>query len=288
MHPPQVTETDPADHVLARVERSYDAIPRSGARAERIGPFVLFVREGAGHPWYARPALGASGITADDVAALRARQRELGVPESLEWVAETTPELLDAARSAGLAVHRAPLMVLSGSVGPAPLARGTRLRVVDPAAASFAADLAAGRAVADLAFRTGGTAVGAAGPTERDALAAIPVPDEVAETGRLLHRGIRVQVLADNASGTVATGTLVRPAPESAAGGAEVVGVATLPSARRRGLGLAVTAELAQLALAAGAGPVFLSAENDDVARLYSRLGFGRVGTACVAEPATT
>jgi hypothetical protein len=31
---------------------------------------------------------------------------------------------------------------------------------------------------------------------------------------------------------------------------------------------------------------VFLSAGDDDVARLYSRVGFRRIGTACIAEPA--
>jgi hypothetical protein len=31
---------------------------------------------------------------------------------------------------------------------------------------------------------------------------------------------------------------------------------------------------------------VFLSAGGDDVARVYGRVGFRRVGTACIAEPA--
>ena len=30
---------------------------------------------------------------------------------------------------------------------------------------------------------------------------------------------------------------------------------------------------------------VFLSAANDDVARVYSTIGFTRVATACIAEP---
>ena len=34
-----------------------------------------------------------------------------------------------------------------------------------------------------------------------------------------------------------------------------------------------------------GVSTVFLSAGDESVARLYGRLGFARVGTACVAEP---
>jgi predicted GNAT family acetyltransferase len=67
---------------------------------------------------------------------------------------------------------------------------------------------------------------------------------------------------------------------------AEVVGVATLPSARGRGYASQLTAALARHALENGAQLVFLSAGDDDVARLYSKVGFRRIGTACVAEPA--
>ncbi len=65
----------------------------------------------------------------------------------------------------------------------------------------------------------------------------------------------------------------------------EIVGVGTLPSARRRGLALAVTAALVADARARGVGTVFLSAGDEDVARIYARLGFRRVATALIAEP---
>ena len=73
---------------------------------------------------------------------------------------------------------------------------------------------------------------------------------------------------------------------QHALGVAEVVGVATLPTARRRGLGGAVTARLATLALERGLGLVFLSAQDDDVARVYERIGFRRIGTVGLAEAA--
>ncbi|MEV7064572.1 GNAT family N-acetyltransferase [Streptomyces collinus] len=69
------------------------------------------------------------------------------------------------------------------------------------------------------------------------------------------------------------------------AGVSEIVGVGTLPAARRRGLACAVTAALGADARSRGAATVFLSAGDDDVARVYARLGFRRVGTALIAEP---
>ena len=39
-------------------------------------------------PFYARPALGARPVAPDDVERVRARQRELGVPEAFEWVSD--------------------------------------------------------------------------------------------------------------------------------------------------------------------------------------------------------
>jgi predicted GNAT family acetyltransferase len=66
----------------------------------------------------------------------------------------------------------------------------------------------------------------------------------------------------------------------------EIVGVGTLPAARRQGLAAAVTAGLLADAREHGATTVFLSAGDDDVARIYGRLGFTTVGTALIAEPA--
>src|SRR3954449_9078446 len=85
----------PLPELFERIEAYYDAAPRSAARAEEIGPFTLFVGQGP-WPYYARPRLGGDDpFTAADVEAVRARQRELGQPESFEWVHEVTPSLID-------------------------------------------------------------------------------------------------------------------------------------------------------------------------------------------------
>ncbi len=106
--------SDPPDPGLrVRIEEYYDVVPRTAARAEDFGALTLFVRDGEGWPYYARPTLGGAGaFEVEDVERVRARQRELGIPESFEWVAETTPALRSAVEASGLVVNEHPLMVL--------------------------------------------------------------------------------------------------------------------------------------------------------------------------------
>ena len=255
---------------------------------------MLFVREGEGWPYYARPVLGADTPSAADVTAVRQRQRELGIPEAFEWVHETSPDLLAVARSAGLDVLLAPLLVLEQAalVPDLPVAGGT-IRFLDPAAPGFADDLAAAQAVARLGFGAPATAVPlaepaagaliteAAGPRERDA-AIQPLGDPAVRARRDdSAAGIHYTAVVDSADGILATGVVMRSGDV-----AEVAGVATLPSARRRGYASQLTAALARRVLTEGADLIFLSAGDDDVARLYTKVGFRRVGTACIAEPA--
>jgi predicted N-acetyltransferase YhbS len=64
----------------------------------------------------------------------------------------------------------------------------------------------------------------------------------------------------------------------------EVVGVATLPRLRARGLGAGLASALVEHARET-ADLVFLTAGDDDVARIYERVGFARLATTGVAEP---
>jgi ribosomal protein S18 acetylase RimI-like enzyme len=260
--------------VLERLERFYDAVPRSGARAEAVGPFSLFVSTGE-FPLYGRPRLGlTTAIEPDDVAGLLARQRELGLPEAIEWVVETTPSLTGAALAAGLKVIEFPLLILDRavSVPTPPDVRVRRVPADEP-------DLERILAVAAIAFDHGGTATGSAGPRERDALAATGGRDRSRLRERLAE-GSRVLVVAEDRDGPIASGAHQRVGDVT-----EIVAVATLPSARRRGLGAAVTGALVRDALDWGVRLVFLSAESDDVARIYERLGFRTTALAGVAGP---
>jgi GNAT superfamily N-acetyltransferase len=256
--------------VLPELERYYDAVPRSAARVEEVGPFTLFVGTGA-WPYYARPRLGLSHeFTADEVTAVLARKRELGQAESIEWVHETTPSLLDAARAAGLDVLEAPLMVLDRSAWPAPEPpAGITLRVLDADDDALAPAVAAQH----VAFGAAGTAPGPEGIRERDAL----VSEEHDFVRSRIRDGLSVMVVAEGEVGPVAAG-MHQPVEDVT----EVVGVATLPAVRRQGLGGAVTGALVDDALSRGVETVFLSAGSEAIARVYGRLGFKRVGTACI------
>lgn len=261
--------------MLSELERYYDTVPRvGGARAEDFGPLTLFVQEGSGWPFYARPALGGPDPTAADVGRVLARQRELGVPEAFEWVAETSPALRAAVEAAGLHVHAHPLMVLEPGEELPPHPEVRLLDAEDPL-------LSAAVAVPALAFADPGTAVGEAGPAELAAAAADPSTEPR-----------RANVAAKLAAGTSGMAAAVRDGVVLCSGMfnpvgdvAEVVGVGTLPSARRQGLALGVTAALVAQARERGARTVFLSAGDEDVARIYARAGFRRVATALIAEP---
>jgi GNAT superfamily N-acetyltransferase len=266
---------------LRQLEEYYDAVPRPGARVEEHGPLTLFVRQGEGWPFYARPALGRPGpVTAADVQRVRYRQRELGVPESFEWVAENAPGLRAAIEETGLAVHEHPLMVLdpqAAARAPGSLPGGTPVRILgadDPA-------LPTALALPHLAFAEPGTRVGTAGPAEL--AAAVPVHASGAALERATARiGFGLTVFAAAVEGTTALCVgQYNPVGDTC----EIVGIGTLPTARRRGLALAVTAALVAYARSQGVRTVFLSAGDEDVARIYGRLGFHRVGTALIAGP---
>jgi len=286
----------PDTDVFVRLERFYDALPRPHARAEEFGSLVLFVREGEGWPYYARPRIGADSPSAADITAVRRRQRELGLPEAFEWVHETTPDLLAVARSAGLAVLLAPLLVLDPAalVPDLPVAAGA-IRLLDPASDGFGDDVAAAQAVSRLAFGSPPPRTPIEETTAEGAL--ITQLAGPADVGPALDRLGEAQIeslRAGAADGTYLTAVVDSPAEGILASGslmrsgdvAEIAGVATLPTARRRGYASQLTAALARRALTDGVHLVFLSAGDDDVARLYTKVGFRRRGTACIAEPA--
>jgi GNAT superfamily N-acetyltransferase len=262
---------------LETIERYYDAAPRSAARAVEHGPFTIFAGEGP-WPYYARPRLG-SGVhefTADEVSATRVRQAELGLPETFEWVHETTPSLLHAARAAGLDVLEAPLMLLDRGEWRAPDApSGVTVRMLGSDEPE--PELAAAGAVAGVGFGRAGTAPGPEGRVERDAAAAVVNEATLDFRRERLRRRVTVTVVAENAMGAVAVGSH-QPVGDVT----ELVGIATLPAVRRQGLGAAVTGALVEDALEHGAATVFLSAGSEDIARVYRRLGFRRAGTACI------
>ena len=265
------------DEILGRIDSFCDAVPRQRARAEQIGPLVLFVPVGVGHPYYARPRTGPRGlVSAADVRSVRARQRELLIPESFEWIEQTAPEMAAAAAAAGLRVHAHPLLVL-GELAPPP---ALPPRVSAGVLAADDPEVLPAWAVPAVAFGHPGTAIGTAAVTERDKITANHGPAVIEALRERLRAGHSVLAVARGPNGPLGAGSY-----QLAGGVAEITGVGVLPASRRRGLGSAVTHALAADALARGATTVFLSASDAAVARIYSRLGFSEVGTSMIAEP---
>ena len=266
---------------IERIDAFCDAVPRRRARAQEFGPLVLFVPTGPGWPYYARPRRGRRPqVTAADVRAVRARQRELIIPESFEWIEQAAPDMAAAAAEAGLEVVPHPLLVLDApaQVPPAPPPELT-VRIVAPEEQ----ELDRIWAVPGVAFGHQGTAVGEAGPAERDKIAADHDAGTIAMLRERLRSGHSVLAAAFGPDGPVAAGSC-----QAVGGVAEITGVGVLPTHRRRGLGAAVTALLAADALARGVETVFLSATDSVVARIYARIGFREIGTAMIAEPAAS
>lgn len=272
-----MSDREPRDRPLLEAIDAYlDAVPRSAATAEAIGPLTLFVRHGRGWPYYARPTPGGGPIEPSDIGAVRTRQRELAIPETFEWIEELAPTMGPAAAASGLFVQQHPLMDLPGGrFRSADAPDGVRVRLVQPGD-----DLRTILAVPSVAFANPGAQpgpVGVAGLRE----VADRTPDHMVQGVReRLVRGLTVTAAAFEGDVPVAVGS-----HQPVGATTEVVGVGVLPAFRRRGLGAAVTSALVADALSRGVSRVFLSAGDRETARVYERLGFATVGTAGAAEP---
>ena len=206
-------------------------------------------------------------MPADDVRRLFDRQVELGRPRNIEWVDETTPTLLPAVRnalgsaaSAGAQVELelCPLLVLPPDAVVERSNAATRVLAPDDA---------------DLPMTVGAVH------------AAFDGSDEVIErpVGRrpeLIEQGLLVVVAAYDDQGRVVGGGSAAPR----GGAAELMGIGVPPSARRRGLGSAITRSLVGAVREQGVSTVLLSAATDGAADIYRQVGFEDVGTACILE----
>ena len=148
------------DGLLKSIDGYLDAVPRPATRVEEIGPFTLFVNEGIGWRYYARPTVGATRFTSSDVQVVLDRQRELDQPLEFEWLVGITPGVGPATESAGLRAVERPLMHLpTEDFRPHPVPEGALVRFVEPGD-----DLAAISAVAMVGFDSPGTGHRAPGP----------------------------------------------------------------------------------------------------------------------------
>jgi ribosomal protein S18 acetylase RimI-like enzyme len=253
---------------LAAVDHYCDAVPRSAATVEEFGTLRLFVpTEASFHPWYARPA-AAEPVRLSDLAAVAARQRVLGQPVAIEWIKGRPEGLEQVCTDAGLRVRRHPLLV-AATDELLPLEPQVDVRMVTE-------DLARVEAVADIGFAHAGTDIGPAGTEE--------IAGHLPKEATLAKRAARVAAGQPVLAAAYVDGFPVARGAVCVVGGvAEITGVTTLPAFRRQGLGAAVTAVLSDEAVRRGARLLWMSATDDVVARVYSRLGFREVGASCAA-----
>ena len=260
---------------LVAADRYFDSAPRPDAEVVDAGAFSLFVSR---TPWsyYARPAISdPKPVTVAEVKALIDRCEERGVDLAIEWVHEIHPELAGLAATIGLEVTHHALMVVTSEMPIRAAAIEGNVRFVsaeDPA-------LLQAQAVAGVSFGAGGTGTGPAGAADRESAARNLAPDLTAHLRDRARRRLTITAVAETDGGVMATGSY-QPVGDTA----EILAVATLPVMRRRGLAAAITAKLAQHARENGVRLLILSAQNDDVARVYERVGFRRIGTVCAAE----
>jgi len=263
--------------LLRHIDDYMDAVPRAAARAHDLGPLRLFVKTVAeGWPYYARPIPNRGPVSTSDVDRMRARQRALGVPETYEWIVETSPALAGAAAGSGLEISSHPLMAATTrELAPAdpPAEALVRMATRDDDLSLLGAVAMAGFGV----FRDGSQAT--SGDDVERARASLSAADDAFMLDRL-ERGITLTALAKIGGTVVAVGS-----HQPVGSMSEIVGVATLPAYRRRGLGTAITWLLADDARSRGIDTVVLSAGDRDVARMYERVGFSVVGSVGAAAP---
>ncbi|MCW2746565.1 MAG: family N-acetyltransferase [Mycobacterium sp.] len=239
------------DHVLWRLERYFDALPRLHAQVEQLGPLVVFRRGELGWPTHARPALlddeRSAPVGADDLRAVAAAADRLGERPQVEWLEEVAPTATQAAEEAGLTIERQPVLATEpGSFVPASLPSGLRLSELGPTD-----DLDPIRAMA----------VGA------DPEIGLPAV------------GGAVRWAAFDGLDPVAAGS---HSPWD--GVTQVLGVTTDPNERHRAIGLAMISSLTADAFGRGVDLVVLAAADDEVAGMAASLGFRQIATRCVVR----
>ncbi|MEI2776276.1 MAG: GNAT family N-acetyltransferase [Tetrasphaera sp.] len=174
-----------------------------------------------------------------------------------------TPSLLAAARSAGLDVAECPLLVLEEPALLEPPA-GYAIEIL-PRDSHHLGEVGA-------AVHAGFAGTDEVGEARDGSGVAGRIEAGLTTLGGAIE-------IKDHGLGAAAGGGSHNPRGTTT----ELVGIAVIPRARRIGLGAAIASALVADAERLGIDTVFLSAQDEAVARVYERVGFRRVGTACIA-----
>ena len=254
---------------LSAIDAFLDAGPRPQcAASRRSARSRCSSRRSRGRTTRGRGSASRTTFTPADVEAVRDRQRELRVPAALRVGAR---DRADAARRDAAAGDRGAAARARGAHRRRPSARCGCSAPTTPRCAprSPSSRSASARPGPASAARPRPSATRRRSP----ARCSTAVRERL-RGGHERHRGGRGRRPARSPSARCARSTTwPRSSPSP-----------PCRPLRRQGLGAAVTAALVEHALGRGIETVFLSAADDDVARVYERLGFRRAATACFVQ----
>lgn len=239
-----------------RVGRALRAAAVAGKDVVTAGPFLVALHPTSDRFWgsVAVPSDGIDpdAVNAGAVAAVRGAFAARGRVPRFEFVPALAPGLDDRLVALGFVVeHRVPLL------GCPP----ERLAEVAVPAGVTLERLGAGSdpAVVRLALETAASAFADAGEVTAEDVARVTTDTPP-----------RVLVLARRDREAVGAGVALAPQD----GITELAGIGVAPTARGRGVGTALTREIARAAFDAGATFATLSPGDDGAQRIYERCGF--------------
>jgi ribosomal protein S18 acetylase RimI-like enzyme len=240
-----------------RIQRSVVSNLRNRPKVIETGPFVAGLDPDTTNPFinYASPVPGAP-ITAADVADLVTAFTGAGRKPRLEYVLSAAPQLEDLLIAAGFTVEER-----------------NQYLVCTPRTLS-AHDVPDGLTLAEPTTDPDRAAVVAAQNEAFGDLAADRPEVAVARIRRTQERG-GIVIGARTAGGEWVGGGQASPPND---GLSEVAGIAVREPFRRRGLGGAITAEIARRFFERGGEIAWLEASGDDSWRVYERVGFVPAG----------
>jgi ribosomal protein S18 acetylase RimI-like enzyme len=244
------------DETLQRVQRYLIEISERDADPTPVGPFTVYISCITSADWgtYALPTGTFEGAWRDEIDGVEAVFRHEGRRGRFEWVEDLYPELRAEVQGRGFtSIDVEPLLVLEGS-SRLEGQRDVEIRRVLPDEPALGQILENVRIAFDETEET--------------------TDQAVAERREMLKADSKVMLVAIVDGEPVGSGVLTW-----SGGTAEITAIVTKASHRGRGIASAVTASLARDALEEGCDVVYLTARDDDAARIYRRLGFTRVGT---------
>ena len=246
---------------LHRIDAYLHAAPRVLCEAVELPPFTLYLSRDSESPFlsYARPSApldDADAQVRNVIAAFTLRERT----PRWEWIDDLYPELAPALERAGINAENTPLMQVTPESFRPQSGEGFEIRRVRPEDNLLALVRAQRRSF---------------GMEDE------PLDADTEMVRGWLARGGRFYAAVSEAEIVGGGGCL------PIGGVAEVAGIGTVPEARGRGIGGALTSALVAEAFGAGCDCVFLTAGDERAVRVYSRVGFEQVARGMAAMRGT-